>query len=134
MAELAKSMIELPMKEARVNVQIQPIPLKSLEKEITPRATSHTQLEIKIKQPPLDKGMSIKELVSKHMNEVKNMVEMSSEGQHESLPNILEVNIKEENLNYNENITFKSNEELEKLEREENDANELKALVVKGNE
>ena len=44
--------------------------------------------------------------------------------------NILEVNIEEENLSYNEQITSRGNEELEKFQRVENEANELKALVV----
>ena len=38
--------------------------------------------------------------------------------------------IEEENFNDNENITLRSNEELEKPQRVENEANELKALVV----
>ena len=52
--------------------------------------------------------------MAKHLNEEKNRVQMSFEGQHESFPNILEVNIEEENMNYNENITLRSNEELVK--------------------
>ena len=39
--------------------------------------------------------MSIQEIVAKHMNERVNMAKMSFEGQHESLPFILEV-IREE--------------------------------------
>ena len=74
--------------------------------------------------------MSIQELVAKHLNEGKNMVEMSFEGQHESLANILEVNIKEENLNDNEDITLRNNEELEKITRGDDDAQDLKAFVV----
>ena len=63
------------------------------------------------------------------MDKGKNIVEMSFEGQHESLPNILEVNIEEENLSYNEEITSGGNEEIEKFQRVENKANEWKALV-----
>ena len=99
-AKFAKCRVELLMEETRTNVKIQPIPLESLEEKKTPWATSYTQLEIELQQPPLEKGMSIQELVAKHMNEGKNMVEMSFERQHESLPNILEVNIEEEILNY----------------------------------
>ena len=101
-----------------------------MEEKKTPRATSYTQLEIELQQPPLKKGMSIQKQVAKHMNEGKNMVEMSFEGKHESLSNILEVNIEEENLNYNANIILRSNEELEKPQTMENEANELEDLVV----
>ena len=48
MAELAKSRIELFVGETNANVQFQSIPLKSLEKKMIPKATSHAQLEIKI--------------------------------------------------------------------------------------
>ena len=68
MIELANSMAESPKEKTRVYGQIQPIPLKYLEEKKTPRATSFTQLEIKIKQPPQKKGMSIKELVAKLIN------------------------------------------------------------------
>ena len=51
--------------------------------------------KMELQQPPMEKGMSIQELVAKHMNEGKNMVEISFEGQHKSLPSILEV-IREE--------------------------------------
>ena len=78
--------------------------------------------------------MIIKELAAKHMNEGKNMVQMSFEGQHESLPSIFEVNIEKENLNYNEDITSRNNGELEKLKRVEDDAKELKDFVVKEDE
>ena len=77
--------------------------------------------------------MSIHELMAKHMNEEKNMVEISFGGQHESLPSLLEV-IREEDLTYNENITSRNNEELEKLERVEDDARDLKHLVIIGDE
>ena len=101
-AKLAKCRVELFMEETRTNVQTQPIPLESLEKKKTPRATSYTQLEIELQQPPLEKGMSIQELMAKHMNEGNNMVEMSFEGQHEGLPSNLKVSKEEENLCYNE--------------------------------
>ena len=71
------------MEKTRINVQIQPVPLKRLDEEMTPRATSCAHLGISIEQPPQEKGMSIQELVAKHMNEGKNMVNMSLEGQHE---------------------------------------------------
>ena len=106
-AKLAKCRVELFIEETRTNVQTQLIPLESLEEKKTPTDNSYTQLEIELQQPPLEKGMSIQELMAKHMNEGKNMIEMPFEGQHESLPNILE-NIEEENFNYNENITFRS--------------------------
>ena len=50
MVELAKARVELCMEETKANVQFQSIPLMSLEKRITPKATSHTQSEIKIEQ------------------------------------------------------------------------------------
>ena len=49
-AELTKTRAELCMEETKANVQFQSIPLKSLEETITPKATSHTQSEIKIEQ------------------------------------------------------------------------------------
>ena len=133
MAKLAKSRDELIMEKTRINIQIQLVPLKRLDEEMTPRATSCTQLGIESQQPSQDKGMSIQELVAKHMNEGKNMVNMSFEGQHESSPSILEVIIEEEDLSHNDEITSRNNE-LEKLQRVENDVqDELKALVVKEN-
>ena len=98
--------------------------------EMTPRTTSCIQLGIEIEQPPQEKGMSIQELVAKHMNEGKNMVNMSFEGQHESFPSILKVIREEEDLSHNDEITSRNNE-LEKLQRVENDVQELKALVAK---
>ena len=95
MAKFAKCRAELLKRETRTNVQIHDIPLESLEKKKTSRVTSCTQLEMELHQPPMEKGMSIQELVAKHMNEGENMVEMSFEGRHESLPSILEV-IREE--------------------------------------
>ena len=60
--------------------------------------------------------MSIQELAAKHMNEGKNMVNMSFEGQHESFQSILEVIREEEDLSHNDEITSRNNE-LEKLQR-----------------
>ena len=54
MVELAKSQAELVtsqvefLGETKAKVQFQFIPLKSLEKTMTPRAISHTQSELKI--------------------------------------------------------------------------------------
>ena len=56
---------------------------------------------------------------------------MSFEGQHESSPSTLGVNIEEENLKYIEELTSRDNEELEKFETMENDAQILETLVVK---
>ena len=78
--------------------------------------------------------MSIEELVAKYMKEQENMATMSFEGQHESSPSTLGVNIEEENLRYNEEITSKDNEELEKFQTVENDAQILETLVVKEDE
>ena len=61
------------------------------------------------------------------------MVEMSFEGQHESLSSLLEV-IEEEDLSYNEEITSSNDGELEKPQRVENDAQEWKTLVAKEDE
>ena len=43
MAELAKTMAEMPKEEASVNIKIQPIPFKLLKEEMTPNDTSYTQ-------------------------------------------------------------------------------------------
>ena len=59
------------------------------------------------------------------------MATMSFEGQHESLSSTLGVNIEEENLSYNEEITLRGNEELEKFQTVEYDAQILETLVVK---
>ena len=133
MAKLANYRAELLKGETRTNVQIQPIPLESLEKKKTPRVTSCTQLEIELQQPPMEKGMSIQELVFNHKNEGKNMVEISFEGQHESLPSLFEV-IKEEILNYNEDATSRSKDELEKIQNVEDDAKNSRIIVVKEDE
>ena len=133
MAKLVKSRDELIMEKPGINVRIQPVLLKRLDEEMTLRATSCTYLGIEIEQPPQEKGMSIQELVAKHMNEGKNMVNTSFEGQHESFLFILVVIREAEDLNHNDEITSRNNE-LEKLQRVENDAQELKALVVKEDE
>ena len=78
--------------------------------------------------------MSIEELVEKYMKEKENMDTMSFEGQHESSPSTFGVNIEEENLSYNEEITSRDNEELKKFETVENDAQILETLVVKEDE
>ena len=76
--------------------------------------------------------MSIEELVAKYMNEQENMATMSFEGQHESSPSTLGVNTGEENWSYNEEMTSRGNEELEKLQKVEgDDANTSKDLVEK---
>ena len=61
------------------------------------------------------------------------MVNMSFEGQDESFPSILEVIREEEYLSHNDEITSRNNE-LEKLQRVENDVQELRALVAKEDE
>ena len=71
--------------------------------------------------------MSIQELVAKHMNEGENIAKMSFEGQHESLPSILEVIREEEDLSYNKDITSRNYKELEKLTRGDDDVQALKA-------
>ena len=78
--------------------------------------------------------MSIEELVEKYMKEQENLATMTFQGQHESSPSTLGVNIEEENLRYNEEITSKNNEELEKFQTVENDAQNLETLVVKEDE
>ena len=76
--------------------------------------------------------MSKEELVAKYMNGQENIATMSFEGQHESSPSTLEVNTKEETWSYNEEITSRGNEELEKLQKvEEDDAETSKDLVEK---
>ena len=62
------------------------------------------------------------------------MVETSSKGQKKNLPSNLKVIKKEENLHYNEDITSRNDEELEKLQKVENDAQKWKTLVVKEDE
>ena len=72
--------------------------------------------------------------MAKHVNEGKSMVEMSFEGQHEGLPSNLEVFKEEENLSYNEEITSRGNEELEKFQIVDNDAQKLETLGLKKDE
>ena len=135
MAKLAKTMAEIPKEEASVNIQIQPIPLKPLREEMTPKATPYTQLGLEKEQPFQEKGMSIQELMAKHMHEGENMTKISFEGQHEILPSILVVIREEEkDLSYNKDIASRKNEEHEKLTRGDDDGQGLKALVVIGDE
>ena len=98
----------------------------SINEEMTPMATSSTQAKFEIHQPLQEKRMSIQELVAKHINEEEKMAKLSFEGQHESLPSILEVIREGEDLSYNEDITTSNDGELEKLQRVENDAQEWK--------
>ena len=80
--------------------------------------------------------MSIQELVAKHMNEKVNMAKMSFEGQHESLPSILEVIIEKikKGLHYKEDVTSRSKDEHENITKVEDDAKNLRILVVKEDE
>ena len=94
-------------------------------------ATYGTQLTFEKEQPKEEESTSIEELVEKYMKEQENMATMSFEGQHESSPSTLGVNTREENWSYNEEITSRGNEELEKLQRVENDAETSKDLVAK---
>ena len=93
--------------------------------------TYGTQLIFEKEQPKEEENMRIEELVEKYMKEQENMATMSFEGQHESSPSTLGLNIEEENWNYNEEITSRGNEELEKLQKVENDEETLKDLVAK---
>ena len=114
------------------NVQIQHTPFDSLKEEMAPMATSGTQLTFEKEQPKEEESMSIEELVAKYMNEQENMATTSFEGQHESSPYTLGVNTEDENWSYNEEITSRGNEELEKLQKvEDDDAETLKDLVEK---
>ena len=120
------------MELTRANVQIQHTPFDSLKEEMTPMATSGTQLTFEKEQPKDEESMSIEELVAKYKNEQENMATMSFEGQHESSPSTFGVNTEEENWSYNEEITSRCNEELEKLQKvEDDDAETLKVLVEK---
>ena len=129
-AECATYQVQF-MELTRANVQIQPTPFKSLKEEMALMATSGTQLTFEKEQPKEEESMSIEELVAKYMKEQENRVAMSFEGQHESSSSSLGVNLEEENLSYNEEITSRGNKELEKLQRVENDAETLKDLVAK---
>ena len=101
---------------------------------MAPMATSCTQLIFEKKQPKQEESRSMQELVAKYMKEQENMATMSLEGQHESLPSNFEVSKVEENLSYNEEITSRGNEELDKFQLVENDAQILETLVVKEDE
>ena len=92
--ECATSQVPL-IEVTRANVQIQPMPFKSLKEEMAPMATSYTQLTFEKEQPKQEKSMSIQELVAKYTNENENMVEMHFKRQQVSLPSTLEVNIEE---------------------------------------
>ena len=61
------------------------------------------------------------------------MVEMSFEEQHERFPSLFEV-IKEKGLNYKEDVTSRSKDELEKITKVEDNAQNLKVSVVKEDE
>ena len=114
-------------------LKFSPYTLKHLKEEMTLKATSYTQLGLQKEQLLQEKGMSIQESVAKHMNEGENMAKMSFEGQHESLPSILEVIREEEkDLSYNKDITSRNNEELEKLIRGDDDAQVLESLSCNG--
>ena len=123
MAELAKARAELCMEETKANIQFQSKTLKSLEETITPKATSHTQSEIKIEQRPQRKELSMEELMAQYMKE-----------QQRSFPTNLDEKSEKEYVDHKEDITLKSGEELEKLQSVEDDAHELKELVVRDDE
>ena len=124
MAKLAKTRAELCMEKTKANVQFQSIPLKSLEETITPKATSHTQFEIMIEQHPQRKELNIEEL----------MVQYMKKEQERSFLTNLDEKPKKEDVEHKEDITLKSGGELEKLQRVEDDAHELKELVVREDE
>ena len=108
------------MELTRANVQIQHTPFDSLKEDMAPMATSGTQLTFEKEQPKEEE------------NEQENMATMSFEGQHESSPSTLGVNTEEETWSYNEEITSRGNEELEKLQKvEDDDAETSKDLVEK---
>ena len=127
-AECVTSPVQF-MELTRANVQIQHAPFSSLKEEMAPNATSYTQLGFEKEQTKEEESMSIEELVAKYMKEQENMATMSFEGQHESSPSTLGVNIEVENLRYNEEITSRDNEELENFETVENDAQILETLI-----
>ena len=128
-AECATSQVQF-MELTRANLQIQHTPFDSLKEEMAPMVTSGTQRTFEKEQPKEEESMSIEELVEKYMNEQENMATMSFEGQHESSPSTLRVNTEEENWSYNEEITSRGTEELEKLQKvEDDDAETSKDLV-----
>ena len=94
-------------------------------------ATSGTQLTFEKEQPKEEESMSIEKLVAKYMKEQENRVAMSSKDNMRVRHLLFGVNLEEENLSYNEEITSRGNKELEKLQRVENDAKTLKDLVAK---
>ena len=111
MAELERVHVECSISKVqfmglkRANVQIQPMPFKSVKQEMTPMATSCTQVTFEKEQPKQEESMSIQELVAKYMKEQKNMAPMSFEGRHEGMPSNLKVSKEKENMSYNEEIT-----------------------------
>ena len=130
-AECVTSPVQF-MELTRANVKIRHTPFHSLKEEMAPMATSGTQLTFEKEQPKEEDSMSIEELVAKYMNEQENMATMSFEGQHESSPSTLGVSTEEETWNYNEEITSRGNEELEKRQKvEDDDAETSKDLVEK---
>ena len=132
-AECATSQVQF-LELTRTNVQIQPTPFKSVKEEMAPMTISCTQLAFEKEQPKQDETMSIQELVTKYMKEQESMAKMSFKGRPESLPSTLEVNEEEESLNYNEEITSRGNEELEKLQRVKHDIEISKDLAEKEEE
>ena len=130
-AECATSQVQF-MELTRANVQIQRTPFDGLKEKMAPMATSGTQLTFEKEQPKEEESMSIEELMAKYMNEQENMATMSFEGQHESSSSTLGVNTEEEKWSYNEEITSRGNEELEKLQKvEDDDAETSKDLIEK---
>ena len=130
-AECVTSQVQF-MELTRANVQIQHTPFDSLKEEMAPMATYGTQLTFEKEQPKEEESMSIEELVAKYMNEQENMATMSFEGQHESSSSTLGVNTDEETWSYNKEITSRGNEELEKLQKvEDDDAETSEDLVEK---
>ena len=122
------------MELTRANVQIQHTPFDSLKEEMAPMATYGTQLTFEKEQPKEEENMSMEELVAKYMNEQENMATMSFEGQHESSPSTLGVNTEEETWSYNEEIPSRGNEELEKLQKVEDDDAKTSEDLVKREE
>ena len=67
-AECATSQVQF-MELTKANVQIQPMPFKSLKEEMAPMPTSGTQLTFEKEQPKEEESMSIEELVAKYMKD-----------------------------------------------------------------
>ena len=114
-AELAKTIAEICMEKRKAIVKFQTIPPKSLEETIIPKATSHTQSEIKIEQHQQMKELSIEELMSQYMKKE----------QQRSFPTNLDEKPKKEYVEHKEAITLMSGRE-EERKRVEVDANELR--------